>query len=69
MKNSIDIYTDSPEDIRGHQIKTRWYYWFWGAATLTVLVGQIYVGTGYRQMSNSLDNLTRIFYKNIDSIK
>ena len=30
------------------QVKSRFYYLFWGAATLSVLAGQLYVGTGYR---------------------
>ena len=38
-----------------HQIKSGKYYIFWGAATLAVMAGQIYVGAGYRQMSKSLD--------------
>ena len=40
-----------------HQIKSGKYYIFWGAATLAVMAGQIYVGTGYRSMSKSLDTL------------
>ena len=39
------------------QVKSRWYYLFWGAATLSVFAGQIYVGTGYRSMSGSIDTL------------
>ena len=39
-----------------HQVKTRWYYIFWGAATIAVVLGQIYVGNGYRQMSESFSN-------------
>ena len=31
-----------------HQIKSNKYYLFWGACTLAVMAGQIYVGTGYR---------------------
>ena len=38
-----------------HQIKSGKYYVFWGACTLAVMTGQIYVGVGYRQMSKSLD--------------
>ena len=37
------------------QMKSRFYYWFWGAATVTVVAGQFYVGSGYRAMSRSLD--------------
>ena len=41
------------------QVKSRWYYLFWGAATLSVFAGQIYVGTGYRSMSGSIDTLNQ----------
>ena len=40
-----------------HQVKSRWYYIFWGAATLSVFAGQLYVGTGYRRMSKSIDDI------------
>ena len=40
-----------------HQVKSRWYYIFWGAATVSVFAGQIYVGSGYRQMSRSLNRI------------
>ena len=40
-----------------HQVKSNKYYLFWGAATIAVMAGQIYVGTGYRNMSESLDRL------------
>ena len=40
-----------------HQVKSNKYYLFWGAATISVMAGQIYVGTGYRNMSESLDRL------------
>ena len=35
------------------QVKSRWYYIFWGTATVAVVAGQIYVGTGYRIMSKA----------------
>ena len=38
-----------------NQFKSSTYYVFWGTATFVVVAGQIYVGTGYRQMSKSLD--------------
>ena len=37
------------------QMKSRWYYSFWGAATVAVVAGQIYVGSGYRALAKSLD--------------
>ena len=40
-----------------HQVKSNMYYVFWGACTIAVMAGQIYVGTGYRSMSESLDGL------------
>ena len=43
-----------------HQIKSNKYYLFWGAATIAVMTGQIYVGNGYRQMSQDLRDLTSV---------
>ena len=43
-----------------HQIKSGKYYIFWGACTLAVMAGQIYVGAGYRGMSESVRDLTEI---------
>ena len=40
-----------------HQVKSRWYYIFWGAATVSVFAGQMYVGSGYRRMSESFDRI------------
>ena len=40
-----------------HQVKSRWYYIFWGAATVSVFVGQLYVGSGYRRMAESFDRI------------
>ena len=39
------------------QVKSRFYYLFWGAATVSVFVGQLYVGSGYRQMSESFNRI------------
>jgi hypothetical protein len=36
------------------------YYIFWGAATIAVMAGQIYVGAGYRSMSESVKDLTEM---------
>ena len=43
-----------------HQVKSSRYYIFWGAATVAVMAGQIYVGNGYRQMSESVKDLTEM---------
>ncbi len=40
-----------------NQVKSRFYYIFWGAATVSVFAGQLYVGSGYRQFSDSLNRL------------
>ena len=40
-----------------HQVKSRWYYIFWGAATVSVFAGQMYVGSGYRRMAESVDRI------------
>ena len=40
-----------------HQVKSRWYYIFWGAATISVFAGQMYVGSGYRRMSKSVEKV------------
>jgi len=34
-----------------HQIKSSWYYIFWGSMAVAVVGGQIYVGLGYREMA------------------
>ena len=43
-----------------HQVKSNKYYLFWGAATIAVMAGQIYVGNGYRGMSQSVKDLTEM---------
>ena len=43
-----------------HQVKSSRYYIFWGAATVAVMAGQIYVGNGYRKMSESVGDLIEI---------
>ena len=40
------------------QIKSSRYYLFWGAATLAVVVGQIYIGNGYRRMAETGDAIS-----------
>ena len=43
-----------------HQVKSNKYYLFWGACTIAVMAGQIYVGNGYRKMSESVKDLTEM---------
>lgn len=47
------------------QVKSRFYYMFWGTATISVVAGQIYLGTSYRAMGRSMD---RWFEETIDII-
>ena len=40
-----------------NQVKSKFYYIFWGLATVSVFAGQLYVGSGYRQMSRSFNGI------------
>ena len=42
------------------QMKSSSYYTFWGIATVAVVAGQIYVGNGYRKMSEKVGDLTEM---------
>jgi len=42
------------------QIKSYQYYIFWGACTIAVMAGQIFVGAGYQSMSQSVKDLTEM---------
>ena len=44
-----------------YQIKSRWYYIFWGIATTSVVAGQIYVGTGYLQIENTVEDIRNAY--------
>ena len=37
------------------QVKSRFYYMFWGTATLSVVAGRLYLGTSYRAMAKSMN--------------
>ena len=41
-----------------HQVKSNKYYVFWGVCTIGVLLGQIYVGNGYRRMADTNDAIS-----------
>ena len=43
-----------------NQLKSNMYYIFWGACTIAVMAGQIYVGVGYEKMSESVKDLTEM---------
>ena len=40
-----------------NQVKSRFYYIFWGSATIAVVAGQIYVGSGFRRMAESFETV------------
>tara|TARA_B100000287_G_scaffold11479_1_gene11641 strand:+ start:159 stop:356 length:198 start_codon:yes stop_codon:yes gene_type:complete len=40
-----------------NQVKSKFYYIFWGVATVSVVLGQIYVGSGYRGFARSLNRI------------
>jgi len=40
-----------------NQVKSKFYYIFWGLATVSVFTGQLYVGSGYRQMARSFNRI------------
>jgi len=39
------------------QVKSRFYYIFWGVATVSVVLGQVYVGAGYRSFAGALNRI------------
>jgi len=50
-------YTSPPpmwQEKQRNQVKSRFYYLFWGIATFSVVAGQVYVGSGYRLYARSL---------------
>ena len=46
----------SKEKVR-NQVKSRFYYLFWGIATFSVVSGQLYVGSGYRMFARSFNRI------------
>ena len=50
------------------QVKSRFYYIFWGIATVAVVTGQLYVGTGYRLMAQSVDRFFITLTTELESI-
>ena len=52
----IIIIMINKEKVRA-QVKSRFYYLFWGIATVSVVAGQLYVGSGYRMFGRSLNRI------------
>jgi hypothetical protein len=44
--------------MKPRQKKSRTYYYFWGIATISVVLGQLYVGNGFRRMADSNDAIS-----------
>ena len=40
-----------------NQVKSKFYYIFWGIATASVVLGQLYVGSGYRGFARSFNRI------------
>ena len=40
-----------------NQVKSKFYYIFLGVATASVVLGQLYVGSGYRGFARSLNRI------------
>ena len=47
------MWEQKKEKVRA-QVKSRFYYLFWGIATVSVVLGQVYVGAGYRAYAGAL---------------
>ena len=39
------------------QVKSMWYYVFWSVATISVVLGQVYVASSYRELASALSKL------------
>ena len=62
MIHGTTTMTNSAKQLKKrYQIKSRFYYIFWGIATISVVAGQIYVGTGYRQMANTVEDFRNAY--------
>ena len=68
-QDSTNEYLDIPithTRMKNHQIKSCWYYMLWGVATISVVVGQVYVGSGYKQMADSIEQIGKEIIKASD---
>lgn len=52
-----DIHEELDELKKQHQVKSKWYYIFWGSMAVAVVVGQVYIGLGYREMANAFKSI------------
>ena len=59
MITNKDLYEEiqvSRKEKKRNQVKSRFYYIFWGAATISVVAGQLFVGSGFRRMAESFES-------------
>ena len=61
--STLSTLTNNPSMTAPKQHKQRYYYIFWGLATLCVVIGQVNIITTYNRLSNNLELLL------IESIK
>ena len=54
---------------RRAQVKSRIYYIFWAIATVSVFTGQLYVGSGYREMSRSFNRVIDVLILDMERPK
>ena len=45
------------KDKKRHQVKSQWYYIFWGTCTVAVCAGHVLVGSGFRRMAESFERV------------
>ena len=48
---------ENTKEKQRNQVKSKFYYIFWGTATASVVLGQLYVGSGYRMFARSLNRI------------
>ena len=48
------IYVNMTIPHQPKQVKSMWYYVFWSVATISVVLGQIYVASGYKELASAL---------------
>ena len=49
--------TKLKKEKKRHQVKSQWYYIFWGTCTVAVCAGQLFVGSGFRRMAESFEEV------------
>ena len=54
-----------PRQKARNQVKSKFYYIFWGVATASVVLGQLYVGSGYRMFARSLNRIFAVSYTHL----